>query len=88
MVNGLKRCKIGNRKSSEITTVIQETDGSGSPLGWRRAEWREGSGVLKKEAELTGLRSSSALGQEDKRGAQDDCQVAVVGTWVKSGVAY
>ena len=52
----------------------------------QHGQWREGSGVLKKEAELTGLHSLSALGQEDKRGAQEDCHVPVVGTWVNGGV--
>lgn len=83
MDNGLKRCKTGNRKPSEqITAVIQE-----QMVVAPTREWREGIGVLKEEAELTGPHSLSALGQKDECGAQDDCQVPVVGPWVKRGVA-
>ena len=40
-------------------------------------ESKEGSGVLEEEADLTGLGSSSALGQDEERGAREDCQVPV-----------
>lgn len=88
MENGLKPRKIGHRKPrAQVRALIQETDGGGPDLGWRRWEWREGSEVLKEEAEWAGLSSFAALGWGEEWRAQDDSRPPASGTRGHSGVA-